>query len=506
MMAAKSLSSGYPLESLLAGIIDSAFVQDMEVTGIATDSRKVNPGNLFIACTIGGDSNIPYINDAIKAGAVAVLAEGPALPDPYLCSVPLFRAKDIYKRIGVIADRLYQHPSADMTIIGVTGTNGKTSVSHMLAQSLTVLPNNICGLIGTLGYGPINNFVPGPNTTPEPLALQALLACLREQKIHQTVMEVSSHGLDQYRIAGVKFELAIFTNLSRDHLDYHQTMQNYALAKRRFFTEYGIKKHVINIDDEFGSKLFNELSGGAQVIGCTLDIKKYTDARNRNTLVYAKIVDVQPVRMTMELKSPWGEGDISTQFIGNFNAHNILSVFSALCLLGYTFNESISRVSGCGNVPGRMECFGNNSTPRVIVDYAHTPDALEQVLSTLKSVCTGKLYCVFGCGGDRDSGKRPLMAAIAEKYANHITLTSDNPRHEEPEKIIQDILAGITHQQNVEVEIERETAIQNVIKVASVNDIVLIAGKGHENYQEIAGVRRPFSDQEIVKEVLETPA
>lgn len=501
MMAAQSLSSGFPLQSLLDGLVDITLPPGIEVTGVATDSRKVKAGDLFIGCAVGGQSNIPYIDDAINAGASVILAEDRALSAGYPCSVPLVRAKDLYKKIGPIADRLYRHPSAAMTVTGVTGTNGKTTVSHLLAQSLSAA-GEICGLIGTMGYGRVDQLAPGLHTTPEPLVLQALLAEMRDRKMHQVVMEVSSHGIDQHRIAGVKFDLAIFTNLSRDHLDYHQTMQDYAAAKRRLFTDYGIKKRIINRDDEFGRSLIRESGNDGHTIACTLDVDAVNATENSNDLVLGRVIDMQPGKMVMSVKSPWGAGDLVTRLYGEFNARNLLAVLSALCLLGYSFDEALARLSRCRTIPGRMETLGNENTSRVVIDYAHTPDALEQVLSTLRSICAGELYCVFGCGGDRDQGKRSLMGAIAEKYADHIILTSDNPRYEDPEKILRDIFAGISSRRNVAMEIDRDSAIRAAIGKAVKNDIVLIAGKGHETYQEIAGVRRPFSDQGIVRKAL----
>lgn len=502
MMNAKSLISGCPLESLLEGIVDKFPVTGINITGIATDSRKVTSGNLFIACIVGSVSNIQYINDAVKNGAVAVLIDENELPEPCICSVPVFRTKELVKKIGIIADRYYQHPSSDIRVVGVTGTNGKTSVSYLLTQCLETSSENGCGLIGTLGYGRINNLVPGPNTTPEPITLQALLADMRDRKLREVVMEVSSHGLDQYRVTGVRFNLAIFTNLSRDHLDYHKTLQDYAASKQRLFNEYGIKKHVINIDDELGKKIFNELPDDVEKAGCTLENHIYESEHNKEDLVYGKVIDINPGGMKVEIYSPWGKGILSTQFIGIFNLRNILSVLSALCLMDFSFNEALALVSRCKNIPGRLETFSANNFPTVAVDYAHTPDALEQVLSTVKSVCQGNLHCVFGCGGDRDAGKRPIMAAVAEKYADYITLTSDNPRYENPAKIIEDMFAGITSKKNVYIEVNRKTAIENTISRAGVNDIVLIAGKGHENYQEINGTRLPFSDQQITKDIL----
>ncbi len=506
MMAAHTLSSGYLLGLLLKDLVNESCLSNIQVTGITTDSRKVNPGDLFIAYTIGGHSSVPFIGDAVKAGASAVIAEASSLPDIYPCPVPLYRVNELYKVIGIIADRFYEHPSSAMTVIGVTGTNGKTSVSHLMAQSLSADQKNICGLIGTLGYGTVGRLNPGLHTTPEAVALQALLADMRDQKIKQVVMEVSSHGLDQFRIAGVEFDLAVFTNLSRDHLDYHQSMDSYAAAKKRLFTQYGISRVVINMDDQFGRKLMAELLQGVVAIGYTLEMDTYSGYQDKFQMVYGKILPDPSGRIKMALDTPWGKGVLATGLSGRFNAGNLLACLSSLCLLGHTLEDAIGRLSVCKGIPGRMEIFGGDNLPRIVVDFAHTPDALEQVLSELKASCQGKLYCVFGCGGDRDKGKRPLMGVVAEKYADGIIITSDNPRQEDPEEITKDILAGIKNREHVTIDIDRERAIQNILKTVSANDVVLIAGKGHENYQEIAGVRRPFSDQDVVRKTLEIHA
>lgn len=504
MMAAYTLPSGYPLDILLKNLTAETVLPDIHVTGITTDSRKVNPGDLFVAYRIGEHSSVPYIADAVKAGACVVVADAGSLPEVFPCSVPLYRIDQLYKVIGIIADRFYDHPSSGMTVIGVTGTNGKTSVSHLLAQSLSDGQGKTCGLIGTLGYGTAGNLIPGAHTTPEAIALHAMLADMRDLNIKQVVMEVSSHGLDQYRIKGVEFDLAVFTNLSRDHLDYHQSMEAYADAKRRLFTDYGTGKAVINMDDQFGRKLVAELPQSVESIAYTLDRVTYHKYQGKYQMVYGNILPDLSGSVSMELNTPWGAGNLGSNLSGRFNASNLLACLSSLCLLGHPLPDAIRRLSGCKGIPGRMEVFGGNKHPRIVVDFAHTPDALGNVLSTLKSSCDGKLYCVFGCGGDRDKGKRPLMGELAAKYADVIVITSDNPRFEDPEAIIKDILKGISNHDNVMVETDRERAIQNTIKTASHNDVILIAGKGHENYQETAGVRRPFSDQEVVRKILES--
>jgi UDP-N-acetylmuramoyl-L-alanyl-D-glutamate--2,6-diaminopimelate ligase len=501
MMTAQSLPTGYPLNVLLKDLVETTIVGDVYVSGLATHSRKTQPGDLFIAATIGGNSGIIYINDAVKAGACAVVVEAGALPDPYLCPVPLYRIQNLWAKTGIIADRFYRHPSSAMTVIGVTGTNGKTTVSHLLAQSLTTPDKGACGLIGTLGYGTPDNLAPGPNTTPEPVTLHALLADMRDRNIRQVVIEVSSHGLDQQRIAGIEFDMAILTNLTRDHLDYHITPENYAAAKRRLFTDYQISQAVINLDDDFGSSLAGEVK--AEVAGYTLRPRSERGAKRKHPVMSGTIVACEEGNMHVEVDSPWGSALLVSPLLGRFNAYNLLACLSALCLLGHPLDYAVSRLSACRRIPGRMEYFGGNRQPLVVVDYAHTPDALEQVLETLKSTCRGKIYCVFGCGGDRDQGKRPLMGTITERYADQIILTSDNPRSENPDLIIKDILGGIQNSGQVTVVLDRAAAIAYAVKAAGENDIVLIAGKGHEDYQEIAGRRLPFSDQQVVRKLLE---
>ncbi len=496
MMAAERMARGYPLRGLLEGIVEVAPGQDRDVTGIAMDSRKIGPGGLFLACRTAQGSGIPYIGDAVRAGACAVVAEANGTPELPTCAVPLFRVGDLYRKAGVIADRYFGHPSRDLAVIGITGTNGKTTISHLLSQSLSGEGAVDCGLIGSLGYGPLTDLEPGPNTTPDAVTLHQLLAGMRDRKFRYAIMEVSSHGLDQHRIAGVVFAMGIFTNLSRDHLDYHGDMAGYARAKRSLFTDFPVRKAVINLDDETGRSLIPLLDAGTETIGFTLGEPV---AAGRNIpIVRGDVQADRPGALAVHVITPWGEGDLASRLTGRFNASNLLACVAALCLLNYSLERVCEWLSRCHGVPGRLERFGGGHKPLVFVDYAHTPDALAQVLRSLKPLCPGRLVCVFGCGGGRDSGKRPLMGAVAESCADAVILTTDNPRMEDPQAIIQDILKGMRHPAAARVEVDREAAIAAAICSATADDIVLIAGKGHERYQEAGGQRRPFSDQQIV--------
>jgi UDP-N-acetylmuramoyl-L-alanyl-D-glutamate--2,6-diaminopimelate ligase len=497
-MAAISLTQGIPLSSLLQGFSPLSPTEDLEVTGLAIDSRAVQAGDLFVAYREGAK----FIDNAIRAGACAIVAEMNSLSDLVRSKIPVFYVTDLNSKVGTIASRFYGEPSKTMTITGVTGTNGKTSISYLLAQALS-FDKHDCGFIGTLGYGTVNDLNDGLTTTPDPVTLQHLLADMRDQGLSQVVMEVSSHGLDQHRIAGVDVDLGIFSNLSRDHLDYHGNIENYANIKRHFFTDYSISKAVINIDDELGQTIVDELEQDIYAVAYILVDDLESISESGVPLVAGKINNDRLNGMVLDLKTPWGTGLLETNLLGKFNAYNLLACLTALCLLDIPFAEAVRRLSLCRTVPGRMECFGGDTQPLIFVDYAHTPDALAQALAALKSQCQGKLYCVFGCGGDRDKGKRALMGKTAQQYADVIFLTNDNPRNEDPDVIIQAILSGIENKDPINIEIDRKAAIKSAINVAEKNDIVLIAGKGHERYQDIKGVRHEFSDQAVVSKLLE---
>lgn len=502
MMPAQELMPGYPLRDLLTGLLEQPPTEEIFVTGLATHSGRVKKGDLFIAPAAGGPAAIAYIQEAIRAGAGAVLAEAGSLPSSCTIPAPVYLLKDLRRQTGIIADRFFRHPSAALTVIGVTGTNGKTTVSHLLAQALTRTGRSACGMIGTLGYGTYGNLAPGPNTTPETVVLHGLLAQMRDQNLRHVVMEVSSHGLEQHRTAGVEFDLALLTNLSHDHLDYHQSLENYAAAKRCLFTDYPIRQAVVNMDDAFGRSLLS--LPRVETFGYTL--QQRADLPGLDGIISGSITLSDARTMIIEVDSPWGQTTLRSRLPGNHNAANLLASLSALCALGQPLADVTAQLAECRLPPGRMEYFGGGGRPQVVVDYAHTPDALEQVLAGLRTICRGKLHCVFGCGGERDQDKRPVMGAVAERYADDIVITSDNPRAEDPAQIIRDILSGISDRGRVTVEPDRARAIAGVIRAAGVDDVALIAGKGHEDYQEIAGRRLPFSDQAVVRKVLEEDA
>lgn len=503
MMVAQATIPEHTLQSLLEGIVAVSVKDSVPLQGITSDSRRVQAGYLFLAYELPGQSNISYIKDAIRAGAAAVIVEESAVPAHFISPVPLVRIRHLHEYVGVLADRFYSHPSAAMTVIGITGTNGKTSVSHLLAGSLSELTGKKTGLIGTLGHGLLTELQAGSNTTPEATILQALLADMRDREAGCVVLEVSSHGLDQQRIAGVQFDMAVLTNVSRDHLDYHGSMENYAAAKRRLFTDYGIRKVIVNLDDAFGRDLARSLPEDIQLTGYTLEQERYS-THAAPACIHGQVLQQQPGAMQIHIQSPWGEGILSSRLFGQHNASNLLAVLTALCMLDIPLEQSLAVLSRHGDIPGRLECISAPGSATFVVDYAHTPDALLHALQTLKSLCTGRLYCVFGCGGERDTGKRGEMGSVAAQYADVITLTNDNPRRENPDRIIAAIKSGVGTHEHVNVITDRRQALQAVIHDAGPDDIVLVAGKGHENYQDIDGHKLPFSDQQVIRELLES--
>ncbi len=497
MMTVENLIYGQTLSQLLQGLSHVSNQDDVNVTGITSDSRKVNTGDLFIAYK--NPAVIDYVKSAVDSGASAVVAEVDQFPDIPKHNVPVISLPQLGAQAGLIAARFFGHPTHNMNVIGITGTNGKTTVSYLIAQASSLIGQGKSGLIGTLGYGPFDQITKGPNTTPEPVTLQNIFANMYQDGVDVVAMEVSSHGLDQNRITGIEFDIAVFTNLSRDHLDYHQTMENYAESKRRLFSDYLIRKAVFNLDDEYGHKLADEFQNKIELVGYTLASGNQYDF----PVVSANVVSNKPAGLTLDLNSPWGKGTLQSDLIGDFNASNLLASLSALCMVGVSFSDALSNLSKCSSVPGRMEYFRQEGMPLVIVDYAHSPEALRQAFRALQSQTSGKLICVFGCGGQRDKGKRAEMGQIAETYADHIFLTNDNPRNEAAETIIEDIIGGIKDQSRVTKEPDRRKAIRLAIHSASADDVLLIAGKGHEDYQEIAGVRYPLSDRSIVKQAMD---
>jgi UDP-N-acetylmuramoyl-L-alanyl-D-glutamate--2,6-diaminopimelate ligase len=477
------------LFELLEGWVDEA--PDVRLSGISLDNRSVKPGEAFVAVQGLSSHGLDYSRAAVEAGAVAVIHDGlKAVPE---LNVPALKVADLGNKLGELASRFYAAPSEQMTIAGVTGTNGKTSVAHFLAQSWHRVYGN-AGMVGTLGYGPAGNLQRGQRTTPDALRLQQALADCLNKDIERLAIEVSSHALQQNRCQTVQFDAAIFTNLSRDHLDYHKDMAEYAAAKRRLFTDYAPAFAIINHDDAYGRKWFGELNGGMQMLSFGLQ---------KGAELNATILSMDTNGMSIRINGPWGTEDVHTGLVGEFNASNLLAAAGTMALLGMPWHQVLHQLEIMQPVPGRMMRLGGEAgQPVVVVDYAHTPDALESALQAVRAHLSGKLVCVFGCGGNRDEGKRPQMGRAAELLADNIFVTSDNPRNESANKIIDDVVAGLKMPGNVTIEPDRAAAIQRAIAGSRPGDVVLVAGKGHETWQEIGDQKIPFSDELTILEAL----
>ena len=402
--------------------------------------------------------------------------------------VPLIPVVNLKQKVGVIAERFFDEPSRDLYMVGVTGTNGKTSCSQFLAQALT--PDEKCCVIGTLGNGFIDQLASTLHTTPDAVSLHRFLADYKSQGASSVVMEVSSHGLSQGRVAGIAFDMAIFTNLSRDHLDYHGDMENYASAKKMLFKNPNLKTVIVNIDDDFGREIAESMQKGVKVIRYGIEQQYDVDVR-------AHKIRSDSAGLHFDVITPWGSAIISSGLFGRFNVSNLLAVFSALLAKGMRFEEAVSRICNLKSVPGRMELIpGEADAANFVVDYAHTPDALEKALRSLRGHIgknsRSKLWCVFGCGGDRDPGKRGLMGDIAEQFADHVIVTDDNPRTEAASHIVSQILEGMLKQQNVVIIHDRKDAIKHAMIHAGKGDVVLVAGKGHEAYQIVGNQRLDY--------------
>jgi UDP-N-acetylmuramoyl-L-alanyl-D-glutamate--2,6-diaminopimelate ligase len=487
------MSCPMSVQTLLEGWCET--VPDVVIQGIALDSRRVKTGDAFFAVAGASTHGMVHASQACARGAVVIIHDGQAgLPD---LNIPFIEVPKLGQFLSSMGARFYHSPSDHLVIAGVTGTNGKTSTAHFIAQSWQRSTGD-AGIIGTIGYGPLGALKPANMTTPDPISLQAMLSDSIDLGVEKLSMEVSSHALDQGRCDDVAFDAAVFTNLSRDHLDYHGTMEAYAAAKRRLFIDAHPRFAVINLDDAFGKTLAGEISNGTQV---------FTYGTNGSSELRGSVLQMDSLGMTLKLTSPWGSGDIRTGLLGAFNVSNLLAAAGTLALLGMPWSQVMHQLEIMHAVPGRMHCMGGEvAQPVVVVDYAHTPDALQQALTALRSHLHGRLVCVFGCGGDRDSGKRPMMAHVAESLADRIVLTSDNPRDEEPSAIIKDMLAGLDQPENALVIEDRAAAIRQAVLESGSGDIVLVAGKGHENWQELKGRKIPFSDEAAVNAALENAA
>lgn len=470
----------------------SSILKRLGVTmaALTADSRQAGSRTAFAAYPGSARDGRDFIPQAIANGAQAVLWERDHFQWNPAWNVANIGVDGLRNRIGEIAACLYGDPSASLNMLGVTGTNGKTSVSHWIAQALN-MTGTPCAVVGTLGNGFMDRLAPSANTTPDAIQLQAALADYLHAGAKACAMEVSSHGLHQGRVNGCRFNIAVLTNLSRDHLDYHGSMEAYAEAKSGLFNWPGLEHAVLNLDDEFGRALSSKITA-SKTIGYGVE---RGDVR-------AESISADRDGMRMALTTAWGRGEIHSPLLGRFNAYNLLAALSALLATGVNLEEACKSLGQVAPPAGRMQKLGGENLPLVVVDYAHTPDALEKVLATLSQIAgAGRVICVFGCGGNRDKGKRPLMGKAASSVADRVYVTSDNPRNEAPLAIIEDILHGVDRTKT-RVEADRARAIFEAIGEAGANDIVLIAGKGHEDYQEVHGQKLHFSDVDVAGKAL----
>ena len=478
----------------------------IEKSRLVTDSRTIKPGDTFVAYPGSRTDGRQFITQAIASGANAVIWEAHDFAWDHAWQLPNLAVTNLRHHAGEIAAHVYGHPSKKLWTVGVTGTNGKTSCAHWIAQSFGGLGKKTA-LIGTLGNGFAGTLQPTLNTTPDAIRLHGLLADYLAEGAQAVAMEVSSHALEQGRVNGMQYDIALLTNLSRDHLDYHGDMRSYAAAKRRLFDWPNLKYAVLNFDDAFGIELAELLQGReVEVVGYGLsDNAQVLAERFKCRMVAGSELRLNAQGFSVQVHSGWGSGELHGSLLGRFNAANLLGVLTVLLLSGVPLNEALRELAQAKAVAGRMQSLGGGKQPTVVVDYAHTPDALEKVLQSLQELVAagkGKLICVFGCGGDRDSGKRPMMGAVASTLADMCIVTSDNPRGENPHNIIAAITSGMVRH-NYQIMEDRGAAITQAISNAHVADMVLVAGKGHEDYQEVQGVKSPFSDIAVAQHALQ---
>ena len=467
-------------------------IPDCTILGLHNDSRQIKPGYLFFAYPGAVADGRLFMQQACLAGAAAIVYEPVNFPMSFVppTDVPCIPVPNLGKKLGAIASRFYDNPTQALSITGVTGTNGKTTIAYQLAQAYALLGRR-AAYVGTIGQGQVQALQPLANTTPDALCLQQLFHEYQHSGIQRVCMEVSSHALSQQRVDHIEFTEAIYTNLSHEHLDYHHTMQAYAEAKAALFAWRSLKYAIINHDDAYGQLMGEKIPGACQKL--TYGLQEGCDVRAVNWQITMS-------GSQLEVVSPWGKHDVWVNLLGTFNIYNSLAVFASLLANGVGVTDTIQVMGQLQAAPGRMEVVAQ--APCVIVDYAHTPDALENVLSTLGQLKKGRLGVVFGCGGDRDKTKRPMMGRIASQYADFVIVTSDNPRSEDPALIVEEVAEGLLPTAQVEKIVDRKLAIQHALNWVGDKDILLIAGKGHEAYQQIGQKRFFFSDQEVVRELL----
>ena len=481
---AMNLNSGLTLAELLR---DFAVAPEIPVAGIASDSRKLGRGFLFLACEGATSHGLDYLRQARDAGACAVAWDSSTADAADDIGVPMIAVTGLAKHLGGIANRFYGKPSSHLKTIGVTGTNGKTTVAWLIRECLRQLDQR-CGYVGTLGCGMNDLQATNSMTTPAAVELHGRLAEFVDQHATHAAIEVSSHALSQGRVDGVEFDAALFTNLTRDHLDYHGDMRSYFESKASLFLSHLPRHKIINIDSEFGAELAERCGNNAVIVSTQID-----RVASKQPYVFVRCVLATENGSEITVSTSWGDGNFTLPLPGAFNVANAALVLAYLLTAGIDLEQACDVLALLEAPPGRMQKISVRSGS-VYVDYAHTPDAIESALRALRPHCRGNIWCVFGCGGDRDIGKRPLMGRLVERLADKIVITTDNPRNEDPKEIIDEILAGLNNADNATVIEDRAAAIAWTIAEAGLSDTVLIAGKGHEDYQEVAGERRPFSD------------
>ncbi len=502
MMTSSQLLPGKSLKELLDGILPDSEIPSVMIRSITSNSREVTADALFVALEGTQVHGIDFAVDAAKSGAAVILYD--ATDEYCLRRISLLKKQartywlgvDHLNRLnGEIVSRFYGEPSRKMTIIGVTGTDGKTSVTHLLTQALGRL-GQTTGSIGTLGYGIGNQVTQTTHTTPDAVSLQSYFHQFQQNDCKYVVMEVSSHALHQYRVSGCNIDIAVLTNLGRDHLDYHNSGEEYAAAKAKLFTDFELKNRVLNFDDSFGRQLAASFSDEQMI--------RYS-ANQADADVEVKLAErvITPQGQDIKASTILGEIHAHTHLMGDFNIDNTLACIATLISLGFDREQINHAVDELTPIPGRMEKFvGASVYPAVVVDFAHTEQALRACLQTARQHTRGKLWCVFGCGGDRDAGKRPGMGQAAEQLADRVIVTDDNPRTEPAEQIVRDILQGMENPDSVSVVHSRQAAIEFAINAAAPDDLVVIAGKGHEQEQIIGRERLPFSDRHVVQRMM----
>ncbi|HUV20662.1 MAG TPA: UDP-N-acetylmuramoyl-L-alanyl-D-glutamate--2,6-diaminopimelate ligase [Gammaproteobacteria bacterium] len=495
------------LSELLAGFATRDPVPSIEIQDIASNSAAVTVNSAFIALPGIRTNGIDYAIDAVKAGAVAVIYD--AADEYSLQRIALLRKQvdtcwvgvdQLDRANGHIVSRFFGNPAQAMTIVGITGTDGKSSVTHLLTQALTRIGKS-CASIGTLGYGIGNQLTPDSLTTPDVVTLQSRLHQFRQQRCEYVVMEVSSHALEQYRVNGCDFDIAVLTNLGRDHLDYHGDEENYAAAKARLFHDFKLSGRVVNMDNGFG----RQLSASVEREG----LLRYSVESEGGIEVEVNLRSYEKTDQGQNIRAitPLGEVTAVTALLGRFNVENTLACIATLVALGLDYSQIELALKDLRPIPGRMEKFvGRAGHAPAVVDFAHTEQALRACLGAAREHTRGQLWCVFGCGGDRDQGKRPGMGRAVEELADRVIVTDDNPRNEAPEKIVAEILAGMQQPDRASVVHNRQAAIEYALSQATADDLVVIAGKGHEQEQIIGNERRPFSDRHLVSRILQVDA